>query len=123
MLTADLVKPRLHHRGGELRVELLDAKDRHWQRTAAALIALFRQQVGRSLGAWEEAISLYEGERIDYVVVRGLAKVLTDAATFVACETPVRPAQVRAALFARGPVFAVPDLLHPRTRDELLAEV
>src|SRR4051794_15201498 len=107
MLTADLVRPRLHKYGGELRVELLNATDGHWQRTAAALIALFQRQVGCSLGTWEEALARYEGDRIDYVVVRGLAKVLTDAATFVACETPVLPAQVRAALFARGPAFAV----------------
>jgi uncharacterized protein len=122
MLTADLVRPRLHNRGGELRVELLDATDGRWRRTAAELMALFRQQVGRSWGEWEEALALYEGDRIDYVVVRGLAKVLADAATFVACETPVPAAQVRAALFARGPAFAAPDLLHPRTRDDLLAE-
>jgi predicted nuclease of restriction endonuclease-like RecB superfamily len=122
MLTADLVRPRLYNRGGELRVELLNATNGHWQRTAAALIALFRQQVGCSLGAWEEALACYEGDRIDYLVVRGLAKVLVDAATFVACEPTVPSAQVRAALFGRGPAFAAPDLLHPRTRDELLAE-
>jgi uncharacterized protein len=122
MLTAELVRPRLHHRGGELRVQLLNTTDRHWQRTATELIALFQQQVGCSLGTWEEALTRYEGDRIDYVVVRGLAKVLADAATFVACETPVLPAQVRAALFARGPAFAVHDLLHPRTRNDLLAE-
>jgi predicted nuclease of restriction endonuclease-like RecB superfamily len=121
MLTAELVRPRLHKRGGELRVALLDATDRH-RRTAAELIALFRQQVGQSWGAWQEALAAYEGHRIDYGVVRGLAKVLTDAATFVACETPVPPAQVRAALFARGPAFAVPDRLHRRPRGELLAE-
>jgi predicted nuclease of restriction endonuclease-like RecB superfamily len=122
MLTADLVRPRLHNRGAELRVELLDPTNRHWRRTAAELIALFRQQVGCSLGAWEEALAEYEGDRIDYVVVRGLAKVLADAATFVACETPVLPVQVRTAVFGRGPAFAVPDLLHPGTRDDLLAE-
>jgi predicted nuclease of restriction endonuclease-like RecB superfamily len=122
MLTADLVKPRLHHRRGELRVQWLDGTNGHWQRTAAELIALFRQQVGCPFSAWEEALACYEGDRIDYVVVRGLAKVLVDAATFVACEMPVLPAQVRAALFACGPAFAEPDLLHPRTRDELLAK-
>lgn len=122
MLTADQVRPRLYNRGGDLRVDLLDACDRNWQQTAAELITLFQQQVGHSLGSWEEALARYEGDRIDYVVVRGLAKVLVDGATFAACKTPVLPAQVRAALFARGPAFAAPDLLHPRTREELLAE-
>ena len=51
MLTAELVKPRLHKRGDELRVALLNAADGHWQRTAAELIALFQQQVGRTWGA------------------------------------------------------------------------
>ncbi len=113
MLTGDLVRPRLHKYDGELRVKLLDATDRRSQHTAAALIALFQQQVGRSFGAWEEALAHYEGDRTDYVVVRGLAKVLADAATYVACETPVPPAEIRAALFARGPAFGSADLLHP----------
>ncbi len=55
-------------------------------------------------------------------MVRGLAKVLTDCATFAACETPVPPTQVRAALFARGPAFATPDMIQSRTRAELLAD-
>ena len=122
MLTAELVRPRLHKHGDELRVRLLDATDAHWRRTAAELIALFRQQQGRPWGAWADALAAYEGDRIDYVVVRGLAKVLADAATFVPCETPVPPAQVRSALFARGPAFAVPDRLHPRARADVLAE-
>ena len=122
MLTGDLVRPRLHKHAGELRVKLLDAADGRAQRTAAALIALFRQQVGRSFGDWEEALAHYEGDRTDYVVVRGLAKVLADSATYVACETPLPPAEIRAALFARGPAFATADLLHPSTRADLLAE-
>jgi predicted nuclease of restriction endonuclease-like RecB superfamily len=69
MLTGDLVRPRLHKYDSELRVKLLDATDRRWQHTAAALIALFQQQVGRSFGAWEEALAHYEGDRIDYVVL------------------------------------------------------
>jgi uncharacterized protein len=122
MLTGDLVRPRLHKHGGELRVKLLDATDSRAQRTAAALIALFQQQVGRTFGMWEEALAHYEGDRTDYVVIRGLAKVLADAGTFVACETLVPPPAIRAALFARGPAFAHADLLHPSTRDGLLAE-
>jgi len=122
MLTAELVKPRLHKRGDELRVALLNAADGHWQRSAAELIALFQQQVGQTWGAWQDALAAYEGDRIDYVVVRGLAKVLTDSATFVACEPPLPPAQVRAALFARGPAFTAPDRLQSPTRAELLAD-
>jgi predicted nuclease of restriction endonuclease-like RecB superfamily len=56
------------------------------------------------------------------MVVRGLAKVLGDAATFTPTTTPALPAEIRAQLFAQGPVFETPDLLHPRTRDLVLQE-
>jgi predicted nuclease of restriction endonuclease-like RecB superfamily len=123
MLTADLVKARLSSRGGDLRVRWLDPNNQHWQRTAAELIVLFRQQMGRTFGEWEESLAAYEGARIDYIVIRGLAKVLADSATFVPCETAITPAQVRAAVFARGPAFMASDPFHARTREALLAEV
>jgi predicted nuclease of restriction endonuclease-like RecB superfamily len=122
MLTGDLVRARLHPLGGELRIDFLTPSDYLWQTTAADLIDLLQRQVGRPQRAWVEALERYEGSRTDYMVIRGLAKVLTDAATFALPQTPAQPNEVRARLFAHGPLFATPDLLHPRSRDLVLRE-
>lgn len=120
MLTADLVKPRLRTRGGELRVELL-ADTPAAQQTAAELIALFAACAGQPMRAWHEALERYEGERTDYILLRGLAKVLEAEATFTPLATPLNPADLRRRLFAQGPVFDRPDLFHPQTRQDILA--
>lgn len=122
MLTGDLVRPRLHQRNGELQVELLDGSDGFWQRSAADLIALFRTHLGKTQAQWEAALAAYEGNRTDYIILRGLAKVLNDGATFAPIATAVTPATLRERLFAYGPVFSTPDLLHHKTRDQVMAE-
>ncbi len=123
MLTADLVRPRLRLRGSELSIEMLVEHDPFWLQTAADLIALMRGQAGQSQEAWERALEAYEGERVDYLVVRGLAKVLTDAATFTPLATSLPPVQLRERLFACGPVFNMPYMFHPQTRHEVVQSV
>jgi len=102
---------------------MLDEHDSYWQQTAQDLIALLRQHAGQSLAAWDRTLDTYMGERVDYVVVRGLAKVLTDAATFTPLATPLAPVQLRERLFASGPVFTAPQLFHQQTRYELVESV
>ena len=119
MLTGDLVRPRLRKRGTQLEVEMLPANAR-WRRSAADLITLFRQHVDQPRYAWENALSAYEGDRTDYIVLRGLAKVLSDDATFTALDSPLPPDELRQRIFARGPVLAQPDLFHPETREDVL---
>jgi predicted nuclease of restriction endonuclease-like RecB superfamily len=63
----------------------------------------------------------YEGDSLDYPVIRGLAAVLEARATFVS-EPPVDPVELRTALFERGPVTAGPDLFKPATREQVVAE-
>jgi predicted nuclease of restriction endonuclease-like RecB superfamily len=123
VLTADLVRPRLRLRGPELSIDMLDEHNPSWLQTAQELIALFRGHVGRSQATWDKALETYVGERIDYVVVRGLAKVLTDAATFTPLATPLPPIQLRERLFAQGPVLATPQLFQPQTRYTVLQSV
>ena len=123
MLTADLIKPFLRTYGRTLTVDQLDQSSALWQQTAQDLLDLFRQQQGQPRICWEEALEEYEGTRVDYQRIRGLAKVLTDAATFVPKEFPISPRELRARLFYQGPVFAQPDLFQPTTRQELLQEV
>jgi len=123
MLTADLVRPRLRLRGPELSIALLDRRDPFWLRTATDLIALLQGQAGQSQADWERAVEAYAGERVDYLVVRGLAKVLADGATFAPRPTPLPPAQLRERLFTYGPVFSSSRLFHPRPRYEVVQDI
>jgi uncharacterized protein len=120
VLTADLVRPKLRLRGSELSIDLLNEADLHWQQTAGDLIALFQSHLGRSQAAWGQALETYIGDRVDYVEIRGLAKVLTDAATFTPLATPLSPVLLRERLFARGPVFSAPQLFHQQARYEVV---
>src|SRR5579859_3220530 len=123
VLRSDLVRPRLRKRGDSLRVDMLDTDSKNWQRTAAELTKLFRSYVGQTQRVWENALEAYEGDRVDYIVIRGLAKVLSDAATFVQMESACESAEAREKVFARGPVFVRRDLFNTRTRDEVLHQV
>jgi predicted nuclease of restriction endonuclease-like RecB superfamily len=123
VLTADLVRPRLHLRGSELSIDMLEEGDPRWLQSAQDLINLLQEQVGQSQAAWDRALESYVGERVDYVVVRGLAKILTDAATFTPLATPLPPIQLRERLFHYGPVFTSPQLFHQQTRYEVMKNV
>jgi uncharacterized protein len=120
MLTGDLVRPRLRSRKGQLQVMMLPVENRYWQQTAAHLIGIFRKHIGRTQADWMSAVEAYEGERTDYIVVRGLAKVLSDSAVFEPVEMPLSPLELRQRLFTYGPVFAQGDLFQPRTRQDVL---
>jgi len=122
MLTGDLVRSRLYQRNAELQIEWLDGANVHWQQTAADLIRLLQQQVGQPQEAWQQAQERYEAGRIDYMTIRGLAKVLSDGATFQPVATPVDPVELRKRLFSRGPTFAAADPLQPQTREKVLRE-
>jgi predicted nuclease of restriction endonuclease-like RecB superfamily len=122
MLTSELIRPRLRFAGSTLSIEMVDEQDASLLQTAQELIDILQQQVGHAREAWEEALAAYEGARVDYIVLRGLAKVLTDAATFNPLETPFPPARLREQLFAYGPVFRDSDLFHPQTRQKVLHE-
>ncbi|MBZ0280509.1 MAG: DUF790 family protein [Anaerolineae bacterium] len=122
MLTADLVRPRLRLKGVSLSVEHLEPTPPHLK-TAADLIALFAGHLGQPQGKWDAALEAYEGHRTDYILIRGLAKVLEDSATFAPLVTPIEPDALRAALFTRGPVFDRLDLFHQQTRADVVAAV
>lgn len=125
MLTADLIRPRVRRRGNEIYTQALSVDSRTAQQTAADLIEIFRAHVHRPRWELDEALADYEGVRLDYPVIRGLAKVLRDAATF-ATNPPVAPVELRRTLFrlsaARSPVVARRDGVFTGGRDELIAE-
>ncbi|MCI0394027.1 MAG: DUF790 family protein [Chloroflexi bacterium] len=113
MLKGELIRSRLTTQGNQVRPRALPA-DYHWLQTAGELMALFRQHAGRSRGALAEALHDYEGDSLDYPVIRGLAAVLEARCTF-GSDPPVAPEQLRATLFAGGPVTSKDNLLNPST--------
>lgn len=123
MLTGDLIRPRLRIAGPSLSVEWVNEQDPDLLQTASDLLLLFRSQVGLARALWEERLEAFIGTRIDYIVIRGLAKVLTDAAIFTPIPTPISPAEIRERVFARGPAFRTSDIFHPQTRQEVIAEL
>jgi hypothetical protein len=122
MLTGELARARFSTQRGELRLDFLNGDDAHWQKTAADLIALLHQHMGATQAQWQLALETYEESRTDYMVIRGLVKVLSDSVDFMTNATPVAPAEWRARLFPHGPVFANANLLQPYSRDRLLKE-
>ena len=123
MLTSDLIRPRLRVSGSSVSVERVDEHDPVLLQTASDLIMLFRCHIGLPRSAWEQALDSFIGMRIDYVVIRGLAKVLTDAALFTPLSTSTPPSMVREQAFARGPVFRTPDMFHLQTREEVMEQI
>ncbi|MBN1992044.1 MAG: DUF790 family protein [Anaerolineae bacterium] len=120
MLKAELIRPRLKMRQGQVWTNPLPA-NYHYLQMAADLTALFRRHVGHSRGALSEALRDYEGDSLDYPVIRGLAAVLEARCTF-GHNPPLDPVALRAHLFRRGPVTHKPNLFHQTTRSQVLAE-
>jgi hypothetical protein len=121
MLKSDLIRPRLVIHGDHITTKSLSATY-HYLNVATDLIALFKRHVGQSRGTLEDALRDYEGDSLDYPVIRGLAAVLETGCTFER-EPPVDPITLRAALFRRGPITHKTDLFHPESREHAVAEV
>ena len=123
MLTSELIKPRLRLTGSVLTIEMVDEQNVSLQQTAKELIDLFHRHVGQTQEEWEKAFALYEGARIDYVLLRGLAKVLTDAATFTPRTTPLPPVLLRERVFTYGPIFQHSDIFSAKKRQDVLQQI
>ncbi len=123
MLTSELVRPKLRIQGASVSVEMVDEQNPVLQQTAQELIFLLQSHIGQTLAAWEEALESYEGSRIDYLIIRGLAKVLTDAASFTPLDTPLPPAILRERVFAYGGVSVQTDIFHVAKRQDVLQQV
>lgn len=121
MLKAELIRARLGMRGGRVWVRSLPA-DYRFLSMAGELAELFQEHVGRSRGELAVALHDYEGDSLDYPIIRGLAAVLQARCTF-ACSAPdLNPADLRAALFGQGPVTVAQDLFTQMTREQALGE-
>jgi hypothetical protein len=121
MLKAEQIRPRIRIRAGQVEPRQLRA-DYHWLQVAGELIELFQKHVGQARADLDEALRDYEGDSVDYAVIRGLAAVLANRATFDN-QPPVPPAELRQKLFSQGPVTSKTNLFQTQTRQQLLHEV
>jgi predicted nuclease of restriction endonuclease-like RecB superfamily len=120
MLKADLIRPRIQVRNGKVYPRLL-AADVHWVAVADAIMGIFGEHVGRSRGALDEALRDFEGDSLDYPILRGLADVLNGRATFDRTP-PVDPAELRELLFGQGPVVGKGNLFQLKERPQVIEE-
>ncbi len=124
MLTADLVRARVAK--GEVRPRYVDPNDASLRELAGAMIALYTEHVGRRRDDLGGALAALLGEGTDYLLHRGLAKLLLDRSTFDV-RAPVEPVALRQALFEASarvfPPSLVADAVHATTRDDVLREV
>lgn len=125
MLTSDLVRARVVK--GEVRPSYVDATDRSLLELAETLVALFAAHVGRPRGALDDALAELIGQDTDYLLHRGLAKLLEDRSEF-GTDAPIAPAELRRRVFERAaerhPVAREGgDRLHAVTRASVLESV
>jgi predicted nuclease of restriction endonuclease-like RecB superfamily len=125
MLTTDLVRARVVR--GEVRPAYVDASDKALIELADTLIGLFKAHVGKPRGALEDSLAELIGEDTDFLLHRGLAKLLEDRSEFVT-DCPVDPVEFRRRVFERAalhhPVSREPgNPVHPTTRTAVLTAV
>lgn len=124
MLTADLIRARVVK--GEVRPRYVADEDLDVRALAEEMTGVFRSHLGRRRVELEAALAEITGEGTDYLLHRGLAKLLFDRSTYEV-SSPVDPADLRRAVFEASakvhPAVRVADALHTVTRDDVLAGV
>jgi predicted nuclease of restriction endonuclease-like RecB superfamily len=125
MLTTELLRTR--QKGDVIEPRYVDIKKPKIREKAAHLIELYRQHVGKTRGELEEAIKDAIGDGTDFLVQRGLAKLLADRSVF-SVSSAIPPVELRRTLFELSakahPVADSEnvDLHHPITRQAVLEE-
>jgi uncharacterized protein len=126
VLTRDLIRASV--RKDELRPSLIDPDRAALRDAADELYALWHAAADERWrrGELDEALAAWIGDRSDHKILRGLAKVASDASTFEV-HSPLPPVELRARVFreakARGPLALEPGPLGRPTADDVLADV
>lgn len=125
MLTSDLLLTR--SRGPYIQPRYIDVTDPKYIDLAQTLIRIFSDHEGQTRKALKDALDRYAGDRTDYRIQRGLAKLLFDDHCEFRIVSPAPPEELRYATFAAGrehhPVVREPNLIYPVTRDHVLEQV
>lgn len=97
MLTSELI--RIRQDKGEIIPKYIDPEKRGLLDKASLLISIYQRHVGKTRGELEEAVREMIGDGMDYQILRGMAKLLSDRSEFE-IGSPQAPVALRAALFA-----------------------
>lgn len=123
MLTLDLV--RIRRSKGEILPRYIKKLDKLLPK-AEQLIELYKEHIDRTRGELDETIRDIIGDGTDFLVLRGLSKLLSDRSEFT-MQAPIDPRELRREIFERAakahPVTLHPDLHHRVNREQLLQEV
>lgn len=103
MLKSELILRRIKTRGSSIAPILLPADD-FYLSVARDLIRIVTEHAGRTRGELDDAVREYEGDSLDYPIIRGLAAVLESRCTFSSNTPSVDPVELRESLFHYGPV-------------------
>ena len=120
MLRSELIRPRIKIQEDRVSTRPIEANYRYLG-IAAELVNLFKAHIGQSRGRLHDALRDYEGDSLDYPVIRGLAAVLEARCEFGSAPA-IDPSELRTMLFRRGPVTSRQDLFNLVTREQALAE-
>jgi len=124
MLTADLIRARVVK--GEVRPRYVAPNDEEVRALAGVMAETFRAHLGKRRAELDAALAELTGEGTDYLLHRGLAKLLFDRSTYEV-RSPIEPQDLRRAVFEASakvhPAVRTADALHPVTRDDVLAQV
>jgi len=111
MLTADLARSRTE--GDTITPLFVAPADERYRETAAELIDIFTDHLGKPKGELEETIDQLTIDDTDYKIVQGLAKLLKDECEFEVIA-PIDPQEIRQRLFEKAnesyPVVRQPTL-------------
>jgi predicted nuclease of restriction endonuclease-like RecB superfamily len=124
MLTLDLLRTRI--RGDCIEPRYVDTGSGRHRKLAAALIEIYAAHGDCRRGELDEALSRHSGDRVDYRIQRGLAKLLFDDHCDFGVVAALPPEQLRERVFAVAhsyhPVVREPDLFHVADRGLVIAE-
>ncbi|QTA87657.1 DUF790 family protein [Desulfonema magnum] len=121
MLKSELILRRVKIRGNDVMPLTLPADD-HYLTVADELIRVTETCAGHTRGEFNDAIREYEGDSLDYPIIRGLAAVLVNRCTFGENGSLVNPVELRTDLFRQGPVTYKQDLFARTDRAQAVAE-
>ncbi len=125
MLTSDLLRVRTT-KDNEIKPRYIDASKSRYLNHATHLIGIYESFEGKTRGELEEAIRDLIGDGTDYLIMKGLSKLLADRSEFEVLST-VPPRELRQRIFAitsqHHPISLTPDHHHEMDRQQVLTQV
>jgi predicted nuclease of restriction endonuclease-like RecB superfamily len=122
MLINDLLRFRIGHR--TIQPSYLTRKSApYYLGISGELLDIYDSHIGRTRGELESSLELFEADRVNYRILRGLAKIIDGFAIFEPDNSIDYP-NARLSLFKFAetyrPIVKHPDLVHTATREEVV---